>query len=180
MVMTANMLPAPVSLSQSKSQRVKEREDPQKIRNPRNNGINNRPHRVDAQPPRPGMRRALSHDHNVLLDAVRAQDHRLGQRVPAKVLGERRLAVDHHVAALELLVQPAVLLPGLERQQPAEDGGQDDQEDARRGVGARVAGGPAGGVERGGYRGLEDGRHAAVRAAAAAGVHAVAHVHGCG
>lgn len=137
--------------------------DSQQIPNPRNSRIDHRPRRIHTQPPRAGVRNCPVPDHHhILLDPVLRQHHGhvLGQRVPAQVLRQRALAVDHHVAPGQLAVQPALLLPRLAGQQRAEEGGEGDEEDARRGVGARRGGRPFGRVERGGERGLEDGHHA--------------------
>ena len=102
----------------------------------------------------------LLDDDDVVLDAVLAQHHgRLGERVAAEVVGQGPLALDDDVAALELGVEPAVLLPRLERQQAAEEGGEEDEEDASARVGSLAGGCPGGREERGGHGSLEDGHH---------------------
>lgn len=150
--------------------------DLQQVSHTSNDSINHGPDRVDREPPWPGVAVLLLDDHDLLLEAIRGQHHVVLEAVAGEVVGHGALAIDHDVAAVELLVEPAALLDGLEGEQAAEDGGQQDEEDAGGSVGAGVGRRPHLRVQCGGDVVVEGDHHGGRHRGRAVHVHAV---HAC-
>lgn len=134
-------------------------ENLQQICNSHNNRIQHRPHRINAEPPRPDNITLPLHDDHRLLDAILRKRHLLRLGAAGELLGQRDLAVDDDVASLCGLVEPSRFLDVLEGEETPADDGEDHEEDARSGVGACAGGRPGGGEEGGSSLGLEDHGH---------------------
>lgn len=151
----------------------------QQISNTGDNSIDHSPDGVDREPPGAGVSVLLLDDHDLLLDAVGGEHHVVLEAVAGEVVGHGAAAVDDDVAAVELLVQPAALLDGLEGEEAAEDGGKQDDEDAGGGVCAGVGGGPHLRVQSCGNVIVESDHHGGHHRGRAVHVHAVHVCHAC-
>lgn len=129
----------------------------QQVANTREGHVHEGTQRVDRQAP--GLRGALAHDHDLIIDAALRLHVLLSERLARGPVGEARAALDDDVAPAEFAVCPARLLQHLAGQHQAEDGGEHDQEDARARVLALRRGHPGHGVEWGGHLVLEDHEH---------------------
>jgi hypothetical protein len=133
-----------------------ERMDGQQISHSSQGGVYNGSNWIHCDPPRPDAHAPLLNDHDVLLDAVRGEDHARAIRVARDALGLGLLPHNGNVPPVELSIQPSRLLPGLEGQQGSKDDSQRDQEDAGPHVAGSASGRPHRGEERRG-RALEEG-----------------------
>lgn len=96
----------------------------------------------------------------MLLDApLRDQGSAFGNRTLGYSLRFARPTIYDNISPIEVAIQPSLLEEQFDGEEAAEDGSEDDEEDARPGVGASAPGGPSPGVERSGGRGEEDHFH---------------------
>lgn len=138
--MTANMLPS--GLAAVLEDQALDGRNLQEVSNGRDEGVDDGSDRVHADSPWPGVLVILLHNHDLLLDAVGAQDRLLLQVLLGQVLLQCLSTVHDHISPLHLLVQPLGLLDRLDGKEGAEDDGEHDQEDAAGGVSANAVGSP--------------------------------------
>ncbi|KAL9118047.1 MAG: hypothetical protein Q9187_005410 [Circinaria calcarea] len=96
----------------------------------------------------------------MLLDApLRDQGSALGFRILGDSFCFARPAFYDDIPPIQFTIQPSSFEEQFDGEEAAEDGSEDDEEDARPGVGASALGGPSPGVERSGGGGEEDHLH---------------------